>query len=123
MPKDILITPGSAKIDFCGENAGTIRLETLDDGTIAFIGSEYTLFQIADDLAGVLWTVNDSSALPVLQVNDNGILKVDEIDELTSDHGVTIENVLIKDGTVDGVDLAAHVHTGSDGSAAIAGGQ
>lgn len=47
-------------------------------------------------------------------------LQVDTIDEKTSDAGVTIDGVLLKDSTVDGVDIAARDHAKYTNSEAVA---
>ena len=77
---DIVITPNrgttsNPKIDFTGTSAGTIKLEVLSDGTIAWNGANGSLFSIADSLSGSLMSVNDISGLPAFEVfSDNRVI-------------------------------------------------
>lgn len=68
MPNNILITPGSASIEFSGSAANTIRLQVEASGSVAFYGNSGSLFGIADSLSGSLMSVNDISGLPILEV-------------------------------------------------------
>lgn len=68
MPNNILITPGSASIQFSGSAANTIRLQVEQSGSIAFYGNSGSLFGITDQLSGSLMSVNDISGLPILEV-------------------------------------------------------
>jgi hypothetical protein len=77
---DIVITPNrgtsnNPKIDFTGTSAGTIKLEVLADGSIAWNGTNGSLFSIADSLSGSLMSVNDISGLPAFEVfSDNRVI-------------------------------------------------
>jgi hypothetical protein len=68
VPNNILITPGSASIQFSGSAANTIRLQVETSGSIAFYGNSGSLFGITDSLSGSLMSVNDISGLPILEV-------------------------------------------------------
>jgi hypothetical protein len=68
MPNNILITPGSASIQFSGSAANTIRLQVEGSGSVAFYGNSGSLFSIVDQLSGSLMSVNDVSGLPILEV-------------------------------------------------------
>lgn len=68
MPNNILITPGSASIQFSGSGANTIRLQVEPSGSVAFYGASGSLFGITDVLSGSLMSVNDISGLPILEV-------------------------------------------------------
>ena len=68
MPNNILITPGSASIQFSGSASSTIRLQVENSGSIAFYGNSGSLFGITDSLSGSLMSVNDVSGLPILEV-------------------------------------------------------
>lgn len=68
MPNNILITPGSASIQFSGSGANTIRLQVEQSGSVAFYGGSGSLFSITDVLSGSLMSVNDVSGLPILEV-------------------------------------------------------
>jgi len=69
VPNNILITPGSASIQFSGSaNNDTIRLQVEPSGSVAFYGNSGSLFSITDQLSGSLMSVNDISGLPILEV-------------------------------------------------------
>lgn len=68
MPNNILITPGSASIQFSGSLANTIRLQVEPSGSIAFYGNSGSLFGITDSLVGSLMSANDISGLPIFEV-------------------------------------------------------
>lgn len=68
MPNNILITPGSASIQFSGSVGNTIRLQVEPSGSVAFYGNSGSLFGISDSLSGSLMSVNDISGLPILEV-------------------------------------------------------
>jgi hypothetical protein len=69
VPNNILITPGSASIQFSGSaNNDTIRLQVEASGSVAFYGNSGSLFSITDQLSGSLMSVNDISGLPILEV-------------------------------------------------------
>lgn len=75
MPNNILITPGSASIQFSGSSANTIRLQVEPSGSVAFYGNSGSLFSITDQLSGSLMSVNDISGLPILEVfSDNRVV-------------------------------------------------
>lgn len=69
MANNIIITPGSASIQFSGSaNNDTIRLQVESSGSVAFYGNSGSLFSIVDQLSGSLMSVNDISGLPILEV-------------------------------------------------------
>jgi hypothetical protein len=68
MPNNILITPGSASIQFSGSAANTIRLQVEPSGSVAFYGNSGSLFGISDSFDGSLMSVNDISGIPILEV-------------------------------------------------------
>ena len=76
MPNNIIITPGSASIQFSGSaNNDTIRLQVEASGSVAFYGNSGSLFSIVDQLSGSLMSVNDISGLPILEVfSDNRVV-------------------------------------------------
>jgi len=43
MEKDILIIPSQSRMFFSGSDSASIYLETQDNGTLAFIGTQGTL--------------------------------------------------------------------------------
>lgn len=82
--KNILITPsvGSATanptIRFTGANNTPTTLRVLDDGTISFEGSAGQLFSISDGLSGTIFSVNDISGIPSIEVLDTGLVKLNQ---------------------------------------------
>ena len=80
MAKDIRIIPASGLIAFSGSNEQS-TLTVADDGKIALQGSGSTifdiqgsqgqLFSVTDSLVGSLFSVNDISGIPILEVFDN----------------------------------------------------
>lgn len=96
MPNNILITPGSASIQFSGSAANTIRLQVEQSGSIAFYGNSGSLFGITDVLSGSLMSVNDISGLPILEVfSDDRIVM-----------GTFNKNTLVVTGSRIGIDKA-----------------
>ena len=88
--KDILITPnrGSSsadpKIEYVGADTSgsdTITVETLYDGTnttLSFEGSAGQLFSVSNDLSGTIFSVNDVSGIPSIEVEDDGTVTLAE---------------------------------------------
>ena len=79
--KDIVITPNKGQasepsIVFTGFNNSPITLRVLDDGSLSFEGTAGQLFNISDGLTGVLFSVNDVSGLPLIDVIDNGDVEI-----------------------------------------------
>lgn len=75
--KDILITPnkgqtGEPVIQFTGADNTPLTLRVLDDGTVSFEGSAGQLFSVADGLTGTIYSVNDVSGIPAIEVIDDG---------------------------------------------------
>lgn len=78
--KDIVITPnrgqpGQPQIAFTGFGNTTITLKVLDDafGTLSWEGVQGQVFAINNNLSsGSIFSVNDISGLPVIDVNANG---------------------------------------------------
>jgi hypothetical protein len=80
--KNILITPntGSATLNplirFTGANNTPITLRTLDTGTVSFEGTSGQLFSIADGMSGTIFSVNDISGIPSIEVLDSGTIRL-----------------------------------------------
>lgn len=104
--KNILITPnrGSStddpKIEFVGadsSNGGqtiTAVVYPTSNGTLSFEGSSGQLFSITNDLTGTIFSVNDISGIPSIEVDDDGTVRLAEFDG----------NVLIGTATDNGTD-------------------
>ena len=86
--KNIIITPniGSTTADpsivFSGANGATgpqnitLKAYPLSNGTLSFEGSAGQLFSITNSLTGTLFSVNDVSGMPSIEVMDTGDVKV-----------------------------------------------
>jgi hypothetical protein len=86
--KNILITPniGSTTADpvitFSGADASVgpqninLRVYPTSNGTLSFEGSVGQLFSITNDLSGVIYSVNDVSGIPSIEVLDTGLVKL-----------------------------------------------
>ena len=85
--KNIVITPNigqnsDPKIAFSGANtavgAQTINLNVYpnDGGTLSFEGSAGQLFSITNKLTGTIFSVNDVSGIPSIEVLDTGLVKI-----------------------------------------------
>ena len=80
--KDIIITPNRSntadpKIEFRGGNttvntAITVQTYPTSNGTLSFEGSAGQLFSITNDLTGSIFSVNDVSGIPSIEVFANG---------------------------------------------------
>lgn len=86
--KDIIITPNRSqtsdpKIEFRGANTAsnvaiTATMYPDANGTLSFDGSAGQLFSITNDLTGSLFSVNDISGFPSLEVFANGAVRIAE---------------------------------------------
>jgi hypothetical protein len=85
--KDIIITPsrGSSddpKIEFRGASATanaqviTARVYPTANGTLSFEGNAGQLFSITNSLTGTLFSVNDISGIPSIEVIDDGAIRL-----------------------------------------------
>ena len=85
--KNIVITTniGSAtddpKIVFSGANTTTntditLRVYPTSNGTVSFEGSAGQLFSVTNQLTGTLFSVNDVSGIPSIEVLDTGLVKL-----------------------------------------------
>jgi hypothetical protein len=88
--KNIVITPniGSTTADpqivFSGANASlgpqniTLRAYPTSNGTLSFEGSAGQLFSITNSMTGSIFSVNDVSGVPSIEVLDSGLIKLAE---------------------------------------------
>lgn len=85
--KNILITPniGAAndpQIVFSAANASlgaqniTVKAYPTNNGTLSFEGSNGQLFSITNDFTGTIFSVNDISGIPSIEVLDTGAVKL-----------------------------------------------
>lgn len=79
--KNILITPnrGAASLPsivFTGSGNTPITQSVLDDNTISWESTNGQLFSITPTLTGTIFSVNDVSGVPSIEVEDNGLVKL-----------------------------------------------
>ena len=85
--RDIVITPNRGAsteptIKFTGADASssaTITLRVLNSstvGTLSFEGTSGQLFSVTDSMVGTIFSVNDVSGIPSIEVLDTGLVKV-----------------------------------------------
>jgi len=85
--KNILITPNSGQaanpnIVFSAANVSvgpsniTLQVYPGNQGTLSFEGSSGQLFSITNDLTGTIFSVNDISGMPSIEVLDTGLVKI-----------------------------------------------
>lgn len=85
--KNIVITPniGSAndpQIVFSGASASlgpqniTLRAYPTNSGTLSFEGSAGQLFSVTNSLTGTIFSVNDISGVPSIEVTDAGLIRL-----------------------------------------------
>jgi hypothetical protein len=86
--KNIVITPniGSTTADpqivFSGANASlgpqniTLRTYPTSNGTLSFEGSAGQLFSITNSMSGSIFSVNDVSGIPSIEVLDTGVVRI-----------------------------------------------
>lgn len=85
--KDILITPNRGqssdpKIEFkaadatIGPKTITLNVYPASNGTLSFEGSAGQLFSITNELTGTIFSVNDISGIPSIEVQDTGLVKI-----------------------------------------------
>ena len=88
--KNILITPNTGSttanptIRFTGADNIPITLRTLDNGTVSFEGTAGQLFSISNGLAGTIFSVNDISGIPSLEILDTGLVKLNQYNGQTA---------------------------------------
>lgn len=87
--KNILITPNigqsaDPQIVFSGADASsgphniTVKIYPTDNGTLSFEGTAGQLFSITNSLSGTIYSVNDISGIPSIEVLDTGLVKFAE---------------------------------------------
>ena len=83
--KNILITPatnaaGQPTIEFKGfdVNSSNIKIVVADDGSLSFEGGTGQLFSVADNQSGTIYSVNDVSGIPSIEVFDSGNVNIAE---------------------------------------------
>ena len=134
--KNIVVTPNRTtaanvvpSIQFSGGDATTntdisLKVYTTSNGTLSFDGSAGQLFSITNDLSGVLFSVNDVSGIPSIEVDANGRVSLAQFSgnvgigtaspsfklDVSGDMRVT-GNVILGDASTDTITLNGSVIT------------
>lgn len=79
--KNILITTnknqaGDPSIVFTGGDNTPVTLTTLSDGTLTFSGVPGQLLAITNDMSGTIFSVNDVTGVPSIEIDDTGLTKI-----------------------------------------------
>ena len=80
--KNILITPNTGSttanptIVFKGSDNLPTTLRVLNNGTVSFEGTAGQLFSVSDGLTGTIFSVNDISGIPSIEVLDTGQVRL-----------------------------------------------
>ena len=81
--KNILITPNvnaatgtHPSIRLTGANNTPSHIKVLDDGTISFEATSGQLLSISDGMTGTIFSVNDISGIPSIEVLDTGTVRL-----------------------------------------------
>jgi hypothetical protein len=134
--KDIVITPfrGNAindpVIKFSSGDATTnsdmnVRFYATSNGTLSFEGTAGQLFSVTNDLTGTIFSVNDISGLPIMEVfSDNTILMGDYQDpmllttrKITQTNSGSFIVYSIPTGSYDGAFIEYTIKSGSNARA------
>jgi hypothetical protein len=138
--RDIVITPnrGAATeptIRFTGADASssaTITLRVINSstvGTLSFEGSAGQLFAVTDSMVGTIFSVNDVSGIPSIEVLDTGAVKLAQyngfvtVSTATSISGakLTVQGGTYINGTLTATNFVGNIVGNVTGSASSAG--
>jgi hypothetical protein len=134
--KNIVVTPNRStaanvvpSIQFSGGDATTntdinLKVYTTSNGTLSFEGSAGQLFSITNDLSNVIFSVNDVSGIPSIEVDANGRVSLAQFSgnvgigtasptfklDVSGDMRVT-GNVILGDASTDTITLNGSVIT------------
>ena len=127
--KNIVITPaiGSTTADpqivFSGASSTlgpqniTLKAYPILNGTLSFDGSAGQLFSITNSLTGSIFSVNDVSGIPSIEVLDTGLVKIAQYNgNITLGSTTATSSVDIANGaTISGATKTVNIGTGSVG--------
>jgi hypothetical protein len=146
--KDILITPNNGsssadpKIEFKGADAST-SAQTItatayptNNGTLSFDGSAGQLFSITNDMTGTIFSVNDVSGIPSIEVDDDGTIRFAEYSgnvligtatddgtgKLQVNGSITVDDIYMSNALFHEGDTDTHLSFGTDLLALTTGG-
>jgi hypothetical protein len=120
--KNIVITPNrdtdAANVPFIRFSGGdgtsntdiNVRVYTAQNGTLSFEGSAGQLFSVTNDLTGTIFSVNDVSGIPSVEIDAAGLVK---LTEFGGNVAVGRANASYKVDVVGGVNASALLINGS----------
>jgi hypothetical protein len=73
---DIFIIPSQSLMEFSGSDANPIVLYVEPSGSVNFVGTTGSILKIMDNLSGSLFSVNNISGLPILEVLSDNIVNI-----------------------------------------------
>jgi hypothetical protein len=116
--KDILITPNVGQtseplIKWNGANNTPLYTRVLDDGTVSFEGTAGQLFSISDGLSGTIFSVNDISGIPSIEVLDTGEVRLAQYGGNVGIGKSSPTTALDVNGTATATSFASTVATGT----------
>jgi hypothetical protein len=99
---DIFIIPSQSLMQFSGSDANPIVLYVEPSGSVNFVGTTGSILKIMDNLSGSLFSVNNISGLPILEVFSNNQIKMGNPSNyalIVSESNVIITGSLVDKGT------------------------
>ena len=120
--KNILITPNTGsssddpKIVFTAANttnayAITLKAYPTNGGTLSFEGGVGQLFSISNSMSGTIYSVNDISGIPSIEILDTGLIKLAQYSGnvllgTATDNGKKLQ--VNGDATINGITYITH---------------
>lgn len=139
--KDIVITPNKGQasdpqVVFSGASASlgpqniTLRVYPNDSGSLSFEGSSGQLFSITNSLTGTIFSVNDVSGIPSIEVLDSGLVKIGQytgnvligtgtdnaVDKLQVTGSIAIDNLRLDGNTISSIDTNGNIVLAPNGT-------
>lgn len=103
-------------IDFSSPSeVNTIQVKMLDGGVLIFTGVSGQLFSISDSLTGTIFSVNDISGVPSIELDDTGVIRFAQYSGNVL-FGTAVDNGIDKvqvNGTVSAISYSSTVATGT----------
>jgi len=99
---DIFIIPSQSLMQFSGSDANPIVLYVEPSGSVNFVGTTGSILKIMDNLSGSLFSVNNISGLPILEVFSDNIVNIGNPTNyalIVSGSNVIITGSLVDKGT------------------------
>jgi len=99
--KEILITPNKGQssfpeIKFTGADNAPVYLRVLDDGSVSIEGTNGQLFSVTDSMTGTIFSVNDVSGIPAIEVLDTGVIRLGAYGGAVYSPGSVVQAVYVR---------------------------